>query len=379
MKNVSETFHGATVEHVDERVLEDSPNELARNHFYLPLSATKAAVIAFHGYSGHSRQSDMKHLANELRREWYQVTSFDLPNHGQSVTPEREQYRGQVPSFGPIIRAIHGQVSKTLVTQAKLAANGKKSLDLCLVGYSLGAIGILRFLQKFPQFQPYVRIILINPAFDVDENARKFLEEHPVLGKVAPYLVHAERKDFFDYGMDIVSRFWPDIPMAELQARDPNDKLEFQEKISMKTSKTLRQESKRARREMPRITCSMLIIQANDDKVTNPKASVDAFRRAGTPDGMKSLLTVDADHHSVEKSIQHVVAWLNAHNTGSTMKRLKISPGLINDAVNFTSVFARLLLDQRNAFRRAFVDLFVIFRDMLKRWSSKIESWTKHS
>ena len=365
---------GAIIKLFLQQRFEGVLDELAVDTFKLPLRATKARVIAFHGFSGHSRQADMKYLGNSLRESWYFFEALDLPYHGQSVTPDEEALRGKLPSILPWARAVHAKTYKAL------SLKSKRSIPLYLMGYSAGAIALLTFLQMFPDVQKYLAgVILVAPAFEVDQNARRWLSEHPHLSKVIEF---CERRSgtavILDHSIDLVSRFYPDVFVSRLQAIDPDDNLEYKKDLGLRTAVVLHLAAKRARRRMSKITTPLLVIHGAKDPVANVQATRKAFEDAATPMEHKQLIIYeDGDHHIMHRAVSDILEWLNREYARASYQKVVYGESLLKDMVKIPPVLFFALKGIVGILVDAVVQLVAIFRDILVRWFLAMKFWKK--
>jgi alpha-beta hydrolase superfamily lysophospholipase len=367
-----DTLDSAVIQHFLQQRFEGVLDELAVSTFKLPLRATKARVCAFHGFSGHSRQADIKYLGNSLRGSWYFFQALDLPFHGQSVAPDEEETRGRLPSILPWARAVHAMTYKALSLKTK------KPIPLYLMGYSAGAIALLTFLQMFPLVQKYIAgVILVAPAFEVDQNAREWLLAHPRLAQVIDFCEHRNGTAIvLDCALDLVSRFYPDVFISKLEDVDPSDHLEYKKELHLRTASVLHLAAKRTRRKMSKITVPLLIIHGAQDPVANVRATIQASADAGTAEEEKQLIIYeDADHHIVHRAVPDILEWLNREHARASYEKIVYAEGLLKDTVKISSVFYFLSKTILGAFTHACAQLLFIFRDMFARWITKIMFW----
>ena len=370
--NIPETLDSAFIEHFLKQRFEGVLDELAVSNFKLPLSATKTRVVAFHGYSGHSRQADMKHLGNSLRAAWHFFSAIDLPNHGQSVLPDREETRGKIPSMIPLVQAVHAATYKAL----SLKAN--RPIPLYLMGYSAGAIALLTFLQRFPSAQKYIAgVILIAPAFEVDQNARKWLSEHPHLERITHALEgNRATAQVLDYALDLASRWYPDVLVSKLEERYPDDQLEHKQAVDLRTAAVLHLAAKRARNHMSRITVPILFLHGAKDPVAAIEATLQAYNDVGTPlEYKKKIIYEHGDHHIIAQAVPDIIDWIEREYKRAIYEKIVYKEGLIKDMVNISSVLLVFVTSFIENMRGTLFQLLLIFRNMFARWWKKILFW----
>lgn len=369
---IPDTLDSAVIQHFLKHRFEGVLDELAISNFKLPMRATKSRILAFHGFSGHSRQADMKHLGNSLRAAWHFFSAIDLPNHGQSVAPNEEEMRGKIPSMIPLVRAVHAATYKAL------SLKSDRPLPLYLMGYSAGAIALLTFLQRFPSVQKYIAgVVIIGGAFEVDQNARTWLLEHPHLARVIDvFESKSGLSHVLDYSLDLVSRCYPDVLISELSERYPDDVLEHKKAVDLRTATVLHLAAKRARNNMHLITVPILFLHGAKDPVAGVNAAIQAFEDCGTPpDKKQKKIYENGDHHIIAQAVPDILEWVEREHKRATYERIVYQEGLIKDMVKISSVFFVLLSSWLAELQHALVQLFTIFRAMLARWLDKLMFW----
>ena len=369
---IPDTLDSAVIQHFLKQRFEGVLDELAISNFKLPMRATKTRILAFHGYSGHSRQADMKHLGNSLRAGWHFFSAIDLPNHGQSVAPGEEEMRGKIPSMIPLVRAVHAATYKAL------SLKSDRPLPLYLMAYSAGAIALLMFLQRFPAVQKYIAgVIIIAGAFEVDQNARAWLQEHPYLARIIDTLESKRGlSHVLDYSLDLVSRCYPDVLISELSERYPDDVLEHKKAVDLRTATVLHLASKRTRNNMHLITVPILFLHGAKDPVAGVAAAIQAFEDCGTaPDKKQKKIYENSDHHIIAQAVPDILEWVEREHKRATYERIVYQEGLIKDMVKISSVFFVLLSSWLAELQHAILQLFSIFRAMLTRLLNKLMFW----
>jgi alpha-beta hydrolase superfamily lysophospholipase len=264
------------------------------------------------------------------------------------------------------------------MTFRRLSFKSKRSVPLYLMGYSAGATTLLTFLQMYPRVQKYIAgVIIIAPALQVDQTARQWLLDHPMLGKLMDYCEHHNSTAvLLDYALDVVSRFYPDVLVGKLEETDPNDKLEYKKGIDLRTAIVLHLAAKRARRKMPRINVPIFFLHGAKDPIAAVGATIEAFESVGTPPEQKTIkIYENGDHHIIHRSVPDIIEWLEQEHKRASYEKIVYEEGLLMDMVGVTAVLFFLSKNIWESFRHAFTQLWTIFRNMFTRWVRKLQFW----
>ncbi len=258
----------------------------------------KGNVIILHGYRGHVREPHFKNIANAFDDEFFNVVTCDLPNFGKSI-PEDMSYYGQVPSFNDLV-----EVAKAL-TYAILTSKAKNRVPTFLVGYSVGALTILRFLQRYISVQRYIAgVVFISLPLRVEKNAdpkllryKKIIE--PLLGFIAGTNPHMR-----------VAAYEPD----EFSS---GDREHFKGDMEIITAKEIFYAANHARTRTDRIHIPTLFVHGADDQTTAPLSEMElAFESISTaPDKKTKIIYPGVGHLVLQQhryAIADIVAWVNA-------------------------------------------------------------------
>jgi alpha-beta hydrolase superfamily lysophospholipase len=251
-------------------------------------------VVIVHGYRGNTRAEHFKQLANSFDDAGFNTASFDLPNFGksQALRPELE---GQVVSFAELVRAYKS------VLFAMLDSRSKSKVPTILVGYSIGALVIVRLLQIYPYLQKHVAgIILIATPLRVDHNARaEILKWKKVLRPLFGVIARAHP------GMSVAT-YEPD----EFSQDDPRH---YKGAMNSWTAYQILVASERARESMSKIVVPTLFLHGGED-ATAPLSDVErAFGELGTASFDKDKIVYpNIDHLLLQRhrhAIQDAVKW----------------------------------------------------------------------
>lgn len=251
-------------------------------------------AIIVHGYRGNVRAPHFKDLANAFDDAQFNIASFDLPNFGKSRN-ERPELEGQIPSFAMLIRTLKSMLF------AMLESKSKSKVPTILVGYSIGALVILRLLQIYPYLQKYIAgIVLIAVPLRVDHNARKeILRWMKVVKPLFKLLV----------------RVYPSMSVATYEddefSRD--DPQHYKGAMNAWTANQILVASEKARDNMHKIFVPVLFIHGADDATAPLEDMENAFGRVSTPrDDADKIVYPHIDHLVLQKhrhAIQDIVKW----------------------------------------------------------------------
>ena len=234
---VPKELEGAVMRHFKERRFDAFLRTIARTPHYLPERHTKGRVVIFHGYSGHSEQQPIQHLVQMLKRkEHFSISTCDFPYHGLSNHPDKESDLGKIASFRQWVFTVYVMTYKTLTLRSR------EPLGVFLIGYSAGALAVLRFLQQYPEVQKYIAgVVLVSVPLEVDQNASAWVLKY---------------KKFLEPIFNMVAWFLPNLPVGDLPEGDPEDTLEFNGRVRAGSAKELRNSVREAREHMKDIEVS---------------------------------------------------------------------------------------------------------------------------
>ncbi|HSE35010.1 MAG TPA: alpha/beta fold hydrolase [Candidatus Paceibacterota bacterium] len=340
MKDIESHVSGAFIRHFKQHRFAKLLGAVARNHHYLPSRPARANVIVVHGYRAHSRTQYFRAFIDRIRdASWYNVFTVDLPGHGRSVAPEREKERGQIRTFVRIIRTVYAMTYKVL------SLRPYDQLPTILVGYSLGALAIVRFLEEYPSAQKHIAgVILIAPPFEVDQNASEtVLKYRRVLSPT----------------FDLLSRIFPNWNISDPD-HTYDDPLHYNGPLRMRTAASIRSAVSDANAKLGVIRCSVLFIQGEDDLVAPLGATERAFSAIATPPACKAIHIypgVDHDifeHRDTQKIVGEILRWIDQHAERAEFERVDFS-GLFDDVVEISSIWWFALVNTLTVFQKMLV------------------------
>lgn len=272
----------------------EARKDIYRKFHDQPEWLAKGNVIILHGYRGHIRAPHFKELANAFDDECFNVATCDLPNFGKSK-PKNPKNEGQIPSFAVLVK-----VAKAM-TYAMLTSRTKRNKPIVLIGYSIGALTILRFLETYPYIQKYIACaVFISLPLRVEQNAdpkilkyRQVLE--PLFGAFAYVRPHWS-----------VSKYEPD----EFTVNDPEH---FKGDMEANTANQVRKAAKAARERLERIKLPVLFVHGDDDQVAPLSAVEEAFGIISTPPLDKKIIVYRAADHYILQRQRHSIPDIVTH------------------------------------------------------------------
>lgn len=266
----------------------EARKDIYRKFHDQPEWLAKGNVIILHGYRGHVRAPHFKELANAFDDESFNVATCDLPNFGKSK-PRNPKYSGQIPSFALLIKVAKAMTYSMLTSRTK---HGKPTI---LIGYSLGALTILRFLETYPYIQKYIAgAVFISLPLRVEQNADpKILKYRQVLEPL--FSVFAYVQPHWS-----VAKYEPD----EFSATDP---AHFKGDMEAITANQVRKAAKLARERLERIKLPVLFVHGDNDQVAPLDAVEEAFEVISTPALDKKIIVYRAaDHYILQRQRQSI-------------------------------------------------------------------------
>lgn len=251
-------------------------------------------AIIVHGYRENIGARHFKDLSDYFIDAQFNVVAFDLPRFGRSPA-ERPELRGQIVSFAELVRALKSMLF------AVLDSEQKSKVPTILVGYSNGALDILRMLQIYLYLQRYIAgIVLIATPLNVEGNARKELLRwksviKPLFGLFAKIRPHFA-----------VNQYEPD----EFSKDDPHH---FKGAMEALTANQILVASEKARAAIKKITVPVLFVHGADDKTAPLDAVEWAFGQIGTPrEDREKIVYPEIGHLVLQKhrqAMEDIVKW----------------------------------------------------------------------
>lgn len=338
-----EQFESALMRHFKERRFNEFLRSLARTPHYLPERHTKGRVIICHGYSGHSEQPPIQHLVQVLKRkEHFSISTFDFPHHGLSNHPEKEANLGKIPSFRQWVYSVYVMTYKTLMLRSK------EPLGVFLIGYSAGALAILRFLQLYPEVQKYLAgVVLVSVPLEVDQNASEWVLKY---------------KKFLEPVFNMLAWLLPNFPVGKLPEGDIEDNLEYHGSVKAGPAKELRNAVRDARLAMKDINVPVLFIHGDMDDIALSAPVEVAYRSLGTPEDKKQIIVYRGVPHKIlHHAVKDIQEWIRERNKAKDWVSVHRKEGMVDDAVKLSSIWFFAITETLN----------LIF-GMLLRWWKQI-------
>lgn len=330
---------------------------LCKGEKELPEGTANARLVLFHGYSKHADTIDMQRMRHVLQRDGrFDLFYCDLPYHGQSIVPGNERTRGKIKHFLRLIEAVFALTLKTL------SRPYPRPIPVFLLGYSTGALAIVRFLQEYPTIQKYIAgIILVAPPLRLDHNA------HELIRKYRPYIEGAARW----------ARYVPylaDVKVGDIGVGDLEDKLEFNARIDLRSSMEMHIATIDAKRALKEIKLPALFLHGEKDRTALMRDARDAFDLIGTPPELKRFIQYpNAEHGLLDEHksrvdvTKDIIAWMSEITARKEWQAVEYE-ALANDIMEMsaeTVFFGRRVL--------------TIFQNMLLRWLRKLRFWSKNT
>ena len=255
-----------------------------------PEGTPRAGVVIVHGYGEHSGR--YVHVAEELTRNGYAVSTFDLRGHGQSQGDPRTFVR----SFDEHLDDVERFLSRV--------RERHPGHPLFLFGHSMG--GTIATLFAIVR-QPEIRGLLLSGA------SLKLSDNY------SPSLITLAK---------IISLVLPKLRLIKLDAsavsRDPEvvrdyvtDPLVYHSGIPARTGAEMNRAMERIRQGMETLEVPLLIMHGTDDLLADPEGSRQLYDHAESDD--KDLRLYEGLYHEIlnepEKAevLADMVEWLDGH------------------------------------------------------------------
>jgi len=342
MKNIPNELRAAFVRHFVLPRFEELLDSLAHGSDYPHAGDTMGRVGIFHGYSTHSHYPEMHGVTTTLLDSGFSVHRCDFPYHGRSVANGCEKERGQIKSFLRLVHAVHGVTYKTLTTKAK------KTLPVFLVGNSIGALAIVRFLEEYPSVQKYLAgVVLIGTPLVITQNADEWVKKHERL---------------LDPMFEFISRILPLLPVGELPPGDGTDPKEYNGKITARTAQQMYRSAKTARRKASRIMVPILCIHGAKDETALLSGVEDFIGNVSTPlEKRKLIIYPDGGHRIFKRAVHDAIPWMEEQFVASDRVGLNFQEGLLEDTLDSViEIPAIIMIGMRR--------LCVVFVRLAIRW-----------
>jgi acylglycerol lipase len=255
-----------------------------------PEGTPKAGVVIVHGYGEHTGR--YVHVAEELTRNGYAVSTFDLRGHGRSQGDPRTFVR----SFDE-----HLDDLERFLSRVRERHSGR---PLFLFGHSMG--GTIATLFAIAR-QPEIRGLLLSGAsLKLSDNYSPSLI---TLAKIISLVLPKLRLIKLD--ASAVSRD------AEVVREYVTDPLVYHGGIPARTGAEMNRAMERIRQRMETLEVPLLIMHGTCDLLADPEGSRQLYDRAESDD--KDLRLYEGLYHEIlnepEKAqvLADMVEWLDTH------------------------------------------------------------------
>jgi acylglycerol lipase len=214
---------------------------------WLPDGAVRAVLLVAHGYGEHGGRYG--NLVDRLVPRGYALYALDHRGHGRSDGP-----RGHVGRFAELVADLHA-----LRVRVEAEQRGR---PLFLVGHSLGGLIVVRYLLAHPS--GLAGAVLSSPALGLADEPPRFLQWLArVLSRIAP------RTSFQgNVKPEYLSR---DQAVGRAYASDPLVHRRATARFFVEFKWAMRNAAERA----PEIRVPILVLQAGDDRLVDPRATED--------------------------------------------------------------------------------------------------------
>jgi alpha-beta hydrolase superfamily lysophospholipase len=257
---------------------------------WCPAGTPKAGVVIVHGYGEHGCRYG--HVAEELSRNGYAVSTFDLRGHGQSQGVPRtfvrsfDEHLDDLEFFFSRVRGRH------------------PGRPLFLFGHSMG--GTISTLFAMTR-RPEIRGLLLSGA------------SLKLSDKYSPSLIRLAK---------IISLFFPKLRLLKLDpnavSRDPevvrdyvSDPLVYHGGVPARTGAELNRAMERIHEGMKALEVPLLIMHGTGDLLADPEGSRQLYGRSGSGD--KDLRLYEGLYHEIlneperAEVLADMVQWLDVH------------------------------------------------------------------
>ncbi|KKU79630.1 MAG: hypothetical protein UY04_C0005G0005 [Parcubacteria group bacterium GW2011_GWA2_47_7] len=282
LTDIPTKLSGSMIRHFLKNRYRKTLLRLCKGEKELPEGSARARVVILHGYSKHSDTPDMQNFRHILQRDGKcDLFYCDMPYHGLSVPEGKEYLRGKIRFFSRLVEAAYA------LTLRALSRPYVKPIPTFVVCYSAGGIAFLRFIQENPALQKYIAgACTMALPLRVDHNAGAKIQ------KWKPYIEGVARwASYLPY--------LADIPVGDIGVGDLEDKLEFNEKIDLRSAMEMHVASIEAKRALPIVTMPWLFLHGAKDR-TAPVGDVrDAVGLIKTPIEKKKLIVYPNAEHGL--------------------------------------------------------------------------------
>jgi pimeloyl-ACP methyl ester carboxylesterase len=328
---------------------------LCRGEKELPEGQAQFRTVIFHGFSKHSDTPDMQKFRHNLQHKGRSDLFYlDLPYHGLSEPNIR--LRGKIRHFSRLVESVFALTLKALARPADSGATP----PVILIGYSTGALAIMRFLQLYPELQKYIAgVVFVSVPLRLDHKAsalvqkyKKYLERFM---RWASYLPYVE-----------------DIPIGDIGVGDLSDELEYNDKIGLRSAMELHMATIDARRNFDKITVPCLFLHGAKDGTAPVGDAKDAYNLVLTPAELKEIVVYSNAEHGLldeQKSrldiTEDILKWMERVRARAAWMPVE-HENLMDDTMELTS-------DTFFFLRRRLAQV----KKILLRWIGNLAFWNK--
>lgn len=251
----------------------------AAQPFWLPGSAT--GILLIHGFMG--MPGELRPLGDELARQGYTVSGMLLARHGQHPAAlYKVHWQEWYASAEAALRELEAHCAQVVV-----------------VGYSLGGLIALRLAAR----RPLVGVVTLAAALDLAGGWP--LRTLPVARYVMPWFNPMRNADFNDPELraNLAEK------MGEINWDDPAVVQQLRATIRIPTGAIYEvvRLGQAVRRDLPRITQPVLIVQGRRDTTVQPRSADQIYTRLTVAD--KRLVWFDRSGHLLPNDVERAAVW----------------------------------------------------------------------
>lgn len=344
---------GSVIRHFLKNRYRKTLLRLCKGEKELPEGTARARVVILHGYSKHSDTPDMQKFRHVLQREGKcDLFYCDMPYHGLTIPEGKEHLRGKIKFFSRLVEAVYA------LTLKAMARPYVRPIPTFIVGYSMGGLAVVRFLEENPSLQQYIAgACFIALPLRVDHNA------HALIQKYKRYIEGVARwASYIPYVAD--------IPVGDIGVGDPEDTLEHNERIDLRSAMEMYVATVEARRFLDKITVASLFLHGAKDRTAPVGDTKDAIMLIKTePERKRIHIYPDAEHGLLDENKSRVdvardfLVWMN-----EVIEQKKWEPveyeNMADEAMELTS-------DTYYYFSRRVLQV----KKILARWWRNLQVW----
>lgn len=244
-----------------------------------PALSTKGNVLVGHGWSEHMLSPTFLPLPISLFFAGYNVSGFDLPNHGAHVN---EHDRGIIKSYQKFVSIFRAVIFRVLFSRAR---GHRRTV---LVVYSTSALLAKRLLEQHPLLRQGIwGVIFVSSPLEVTQNASERVQNF--IPKIMPY-------------RNVLKHLVPHFPVSGPREPSPDDPYHSDRKVPLCTAVEIFNAASDATAagalELIADVPCVAFIHGKNDKVATWEHARKAFLRIAGEDS-SALLT--KNEHGVER------------------------------------------------------------------------------